>query len=283
MRIDGHDIAVCSWSIKDGSMADLIARVRELGLSHVQLALGRLLFLDDKRKHQELSHWRQSGLQLTATMMAFPGEDYSSIARIRATGGIVPDDAWTIRKKLTIEAARLTQELGATILTMHVGFIPMSNHPDYQKMISRVGELAAALCEFGVTLAMETGQEQAETLLQFLNDLPSRDVGVNFDPANMILYGSGDPIDAIRTLGRHIRHVHVKDATASERPGLDWGKQVPIGTGDVNWREFLKALQDVKYTGPLAIERETGSQTVEDLQRAIAALQEASIAQESGA
>ena len=106
---------------------------------------------------------------------------------------------------------------------------------------------------------METGQETAPELLQFLNDLRCQNVKVNFDPANMILYGAGDPIEAIASLGRHIGHVHVKDATLSDAARARRGAtEVPFGTGQVPPKEFLRALDDVGYTGPLAIEREAG-------------------------
>src|SRR5262249_59883502 len=105
----------------------------------------------------------------------------------------------------------------------HLGAVPPSNDPTYGKILSRVAEVADALAKLGVSLLAETGQETASELLQFLNDLRRRNVEVNFDPANMILYGAGDPIDAIRVLGRHIRHVHVKDATLSDQPRMKWG------------------------------------------------------------
>src|SRR3954452_9497192 len=90
MQLHGHDIAVCSWSLQPKGMADLTEKVKQLGLTHVQLALGDLLFLDDKQKHQELGHLRAAGLQFTGGMLAFKGEDYSTIAAIRRTGGFVP-------------------------------------------------------------------------------------------------------------------------------------------------------------------------------------------------
>jgi L-ribulose-5-phosphate 3-epimerase len=250
-------------------MRELALSVRDLGLSHLQLSLGPLLFLDDKRKHFELSQLRESGLTITAGMISFPGEDYSTIARIRATGGYLPDDSWTLRKQVTTQAGKLAQELGITLLTTHIGFIPQSNHADYPRLIERISEITQTLSQHGVTLAMETGQEGASELLQFLNDLPARNLAVNFDPANMILYGSGDPIAAVRTLGRHIRHVHLKDAVPSEKPMLDWGKQMPLGQGEVNFEEFLLALHDVGYKGPLVIEQESHAPNAEDVQAAI--------------
>ena len=99
---------------------------------------------------------------------------------------------------------------------------------------------------------------------RFLNDLSAPNVGINFDPANMILYGAGDPIAAVATLGRHIRHVHAKDATPSDRPGEKWGEEVPFGKGDVNPAAFLKACarSDIPARSPSSARRGTaGSRT----------------------
>jgi L-ribulose-5-phosphate 3-epimerase len=251
-------------------MRELVQSVGELGLSHVHLALAPLLFLDDKHKHFELGQLRSAGLSLTAGMIAFPGEDYSTLARIRVTGGFVPDETWDLRRQLTLAAGKLAQELGLTLLTTHVGFIPPSDHADYPKLIKRIAEVAAGLAEAGITLAMETGQETASELLQFLNDLPVRNVGVNFDPANMILYGSGDPIEAIETLDRHIRHVHIKDAVASENPGMDWGQLTQMGAGQVDFQEMLTALSGIGYSGPLAIEQDSGRRSLDEIRSTIA-------------
>ncbi|MGA2441424.1 MAG: sugar phosphate isomerase/epimerase family protein [Tepidisphaeraceae bacterium] len=272
MNLQAHALAVCSWSLQPADMPDLVQMVRQLGLSHLQLALAPLLALDEEQRRLELGHLRTSGLTVTAGMIAFPREDYSSIARIRITGGFAPDDSWPLRRQLTLQAGKLAQDLGLAILTTHVGFIPQSNHADYPKLLGRVADLAAVLAESGITLAMETGQETASELLQFLNDLPTRNVAVNFDPANMILYGVGDPIDAIHTLDRHIRHVHVKDAIASAKPGLDWGRPAPVGCGQVDFDQFLLALHEVGYAGPLAIEQESGKRRLDDLRAAIETL-----------
>jgi sugar phosphate isomerase/epimerase len=88
----------------------------------------------------------------------------------------------------------------------------------------------------------------------------------------MILYGAGDPIEAIKTLGKNIRHVHVKDAAASAKPGVDWGEEVPFGTGQVGAQRFFDALESVGYRGPLAIEREAGNQRAADIKTAIGVL-----------
>jgi L-ribulose-5-phosphate 3-epimerase len=275
MNIAGHDIGVCSWSLRPTDTADLVAQLQKLDLRHAQLALRPLLFLDDKRKHLELGHLRKSGVVLTAGMIDFPGEDYSSIDTIRKTGGYAPDDQWSLRLKLTQQAAALGHELGLTKITTHVGFVPHRGNTGYDTMLGRVRDVAAALGEKGISLGMETGQERADELVQFLEDLKVDNVFVNFDPANMVLYGLGDPIEAIGLLAAHIRHVHAKDGMPSLRPSVDWGVEVPFGTGVVGADRFLDALQSIGYSGPISIEREAGEQRLEDVEFAIRTLRDA--------
>src|SRR2546421_1884149 len=233
MKIAGHDIGVCSWSLKPRDTADLIARIKKLGLAHVQLALGGIVTMDDKRKHQELGVLRHSGLIFTAGMIGFPGEDYTTIASIKKTGGYVSEAEFPLRRQLSKAAAQIAVEMGMKKVSAHVGFVPPSSDPNYAKMVERVGAVASDFKALGVALLMETGQESAPELLQFLNDLRAQNVQINFDPANMILYGAGDPIEAIGILGRHIGHVHVKDAVMSDSPGVTWGTEVPFGAGQV--------------------------------------------------
>ena len=275
MEIRGHAVGVCSWSLHPRDVDELIRRVRALGLDHVQIALGPLLEADDATRDAEIARLRDSGIKLTAGMISFPGEDYASIASIRGTGGYVPDELWPARKELTLRAADLAQTLGLHMMSTHVGFIPPSSDEKYDVMVKRVCEVAAPLQEKGVDLLLETGQESASELLQFLNDLRCRGVYVNFDPANMILYGSGDPLEAIGILGRHIRHVHVKDAVMSNQPRMKWGEEVPFGTGQVQPRAFLDALNRARYVGPLVIEREAGIDRSRDVLAAVNALRTA--------
>lgn len=275
MDIGGHEISVCSWSLQPRDMGDLVGKLKQLGLDKVQIALLDLVQLDDKRKHFELGHLRSAEIGFTAGMMSFPGEDYTTIDHIRRTGGFVPDDQWPLRRQLAREGARLASELSISMIGTHVGFVPAPGRPGYDIVRDRVREVAGDFASFGVDLLMETGQENADELLAFLNDLSAPNVGINFDPANMILYGAGDPIAAVATLGRHIRHVHAKDATPSDRPGEKWGEEVPFGKGDVNPARFLKALHLIGYSGPIAIEREAGNSRLEDVQFAIKSLQAA--------
>jgi sugar phosphate isomerase/epimerase len=276
MNINGHTIGVCSWSLHPKDTAELVQHLRTIGVQHVQLALVPFTRLPDAERDKQIDQLRQAGIRLTGGMLGFADEDYSSIAAIRDSGGFIPDKFWPARKEITKKAAALAKKLNAPHILAHVGFVPPHGHPGYQPAVNRIREVADLLNDHGVGLVMETGQEPAEGLLAFMHDLKRPNVAINFDPANMILYGAGEPIAAIKTLGQFIRHVHVKDATASARPGEDWGAEVPFGTGQVNPGQFLQALKSVNYTGPLCIEREAGDQRVKDIQFAIETLKSAS-------
>ena len=275
MNLKGHPVGVCSWSLQHEGIAQLVERTKQLGLQYVQLALGPLVSLDDKRRHAELGQLRASGLTFSSGMINFPGEDYSTIDAIRRTGGYVPDAEWPVRKAFSSEAAKLAAELGMRTVMTHIGFVPHPGQPGYDAIKARVQEIAAVLKKHNVDLLLETGQEPAKELLAFLNDLGADNVFINFDPANMILYGAGDPVEAMQILAARIRHVHVKDATASTDPGVGWGEEVPFGEGEVGPERFLNALKSIGYTGPLAIEREAGNDRMGDVKKAINVLKAA--------
>lgn len=275
MNIAEHDIGVCSWSLRPVDMADMVGKARQAGLEHVQLALLPLLSAEESARKRDLEVLTASGLTLTAGMINFDGEDYASIAIIRDTGGLVPEALWPARREVAMAGGKLAGQMGLKALSMHIGFIPPSNQPRYAELVARIREVAAGYAEAGVDLLMETGQEDAGELLKFINDLAVKNVHVNFDPANMILYGAGDPIEAVQTLGRHIRQVHIKDATLSSQPGVTWGEEVAFGTGQVNVKAFLAALREVGYSGPLVIEREAGNDRMGDVRKAIETLRRA--------
>lgn len=273
MMILGHNIGVCSWSLRSADTGDLIEKIKRLELSHVQLALGDLLPLGEVEAAAAVDRLRPHGIEIVAGMISFAGEDYSSIQSIKLTGGLVPDDRWEARWHTALAAGKLAARTGIPMVSTHVGFIPRGNDGDYSTIVDRLRSLAGAYMELGIDLIMETGQESSSELLQFLNNLSCKNVGINFDPANMILYGSGDPIEAVRTLGRHIRHVHIKDATASAKPGLEWGSEVAFGDGQVPHGQFIGALHAVNYAGPLTIEREAGDDRMGDVAYAMETLQ----------
>ena len=149
-----------------------------------------------------------------------------------------------------------------------------SEDPDFDKLALRVARLAGLFAENGSSLLLETGQEAAETLLVFLDEMEKRgaqNVGVNFDPANMILYDMDDPIEALRQLAPHVQQVHVKDAKRTDIKG-QWGDEVVVGTGEVDWVAFVRILAEADFDGSYVFEREAGDDRLGDIAQGIAAL-----------
>lgn len=260
-------VGVCSWSLRPESPADLVAKVQSLGLTQVQLALAPLR--DGRWKTSELRNATDKAkLSIVSGMLAMQGEDYSTLESIKTTGGVRPDKHWKQNLANARAEAAIARELGLALVTFHAGFLPESrSDPERTKMIERLRLVADVFAEAGIQLGLETGQETADTLLEVLERLDRRNVGVNFDPANMILYGKGEPVAALRRLGRHARQVHVKDARASTKKGR-WGSEVVVGTGEVDWKAFLGVVRALPQQLDLVIEREAGDTRLEDIRAA---------------
>jgi len=216
---------------------------------------------------------KTSHLEISGTMIGFPGEDYATPQAIKATGGF--GDPATRKERLEIfkRAVDMTAELELQILTSHAGFIPLPGDPERGGLLDCLYEAAEYAESKEVIFAMETGQETADLLRRTLDELGMDSLKVNFDPANMILYNMGDPIRAVEILAPDIVHVHVKDAVPPVGEGL-WGEEVPLGEGDVGMAAFLEALSEIEYDGPLIVEREVGNQAerVEDIRSGIGLL-----------
>ncbi len=260
-------LAVCSWSLQPNQPEQLLQKMREIGLKRIQIALDPL--------REEPSVWgrfaelaQQAGMQCVSGMLGCVGEDYTTMDSIRRTGGIVPDETWPQNWPNIQKTAEIAAGMGLKLVTFHAGFLPHDpEHPEYAKLLSRLRQVADAFAQRKIDLALETGQETAETLSTFLQQLERPNVGVNFDPANMILYDKGDPIAALRVLGPWLKQCHIKDALKTKVPGT-WGEEVVAGTGEVAWPEFFRTLEGQKFRGYCSIEREAGTQRVQDIQAA---------------
>jgi L-ribulose-5-phosphate 3-epimerase len=254
-------IGVCNWSLQIPNLRQCLLTIKE----QVGLNLVHLGFFDDAYQDPGaiIKTVEESGLEISATCVGFTGEDYSSIQRIAETGGYKPDADWEQRFAKTVAVADITKRLGVELLSVHVGFVP--HDPKYAVMVERLQRVAEALSERDLTLAMETGQEKAEDLVAFMDAVGAPNLAVNFDPANMILYGVGEPVEAISVLKDRIAHVHMKDGTWSKKPTQEWGEDVVLGSGDADIPRVLSKLRAIGYRGALSIEREAGNQRLADV------------------
>ena len=264
-------LGVCSWSLRPATPVELVARVREVGVDAVQLALTPLV-----ERHEvwrdAVSRLRDAGIAILSGMLETVGEDYATIARIAETGGVRPDATWPATRERALRVADVAARHDIRLVTFHAGFIPHDrSDPERARMIDRLAQVAMIFGRCGVAIAFETGQEPAATLIDCLKEFAPGTVGVNFDPANMLLYGSGDPISALQALAPWVRQVHLKDARRSPTPGA-WGSEVVFGTGEVDVPTFFAALANCPQCPNLVIEREAGDSRVEDCRKARAAV-----------
>jgi L-ribulose-5-phosphate 3-epimerase len=260
-------IGVCSWSLRAGSPEELARVAREAGVDGVQLALVPLA-RDEGLLARTQGALSDAGVAVLSGMLATAGEDYTTLDSIRRTGGLRPDARWEENLARAREVALAAERLGLTLVSFHAGFLTESpGSPERRALLDRLRAVVDVFAERGVEVALETGQERAEVLLAVLAELERPSCGVNFDPANMILYGTGDPVRAFERLARLVLQIHVKDARASKRPG-EWGEEVPAGDGEVDWRRFFEVYREKRLDVDLVIEREAGDDRAGDVARA---------------
>ncbi len=229
----------------------------ELGVPTIQLHAPEKATRTKENAERFLARLRELNISLTAVFGGFDGESYADIPTVVRTVGLVPRETRAARVQEMKEIADFAKLLGCNVVALHLGFIP---HDAADPLYAEVLAVTRDVCDHcrgnGQSLHLETGQEPADALLKFIHDVGRDNLFVNFDPANMILYGSGEPIAALKLVGEYVRSVHCKDGKWAARPGQEWGREMPLGEGDVGLEIFLKTLHDIGYTGPLTIERE---------------------------
>ncbi|MEI8289390.1 MAG: sugar phosphate isomerase/epimerase family protein [Verrucomicrobiota bacterium] len=260
-------LAVCSWSLQCASPGELAGKILTTGIPRVQLALDPLRESPEIRG-RTAAEFQKNGITIVSGMFGCVGEDYSTLETIRQTGGIAPDATWPHNLSNIRATAVLAEALGLKLVTFHAGFLPHDpGDSAFHKLAERLGLVADVFAAQNIELGLETGQESAAELAAILRAVNRPNLGVNFDPANVILYGRDNVPGALQLLAPWIRQVHIKDACRTKMPGT-WGEEVVVGTGEVDWRAFFAALTAANYGGHFVIEREAGASRVADIRAA---------------
>lgn len=229
----------------------------ELGVPTVHLHAPSRESRTPQKAQQFLDRLRKLNITISVVFGGFDGESYVDIPTTRRTVGLVPPETRAARTAEMKEISDFAKLLGVSIVGLHVGFVP---HDPQDPMYDDVVRVTREVCDHaknnGQAVHLETGQESADTLLKFIGDVARDNLFVNFDPANMILYGSGEPLVALKKIGRYVHSVHCKDALWSSQPGDTWGTEMPLGEGAVGMEAYLRTLDEIGYRGPLTIERE---------------------------
>ncbi|MFO7946034.1 MAG: sugar phosphate isomerase/epimerase family protein [Armatimonadota bacterium] len=248
---------------------EAMKKVKDLGLQNCQVSWGCGRYdMEDAKKLRDAAD--KHGVNIV-TLWAMPsGRMVWNFVEGPSTIGLVPEATRHFRTLELQQAARIAGEIGVPSITTHLGFIP--EYPGdraYFETVHAIRSIANVCLDEGIEFWFETGQETPVTMLRTIEDVGTGNLGINLDPANLLMYGKANPIDALDVFGQHVRGVHAKDG---EYPtdGTNLGSEKPMGEGRVNFPELVPKLKECGYEGVLAIEREiSGPKQIEDIKRAI--------------
>jgi sugar phosphate isomerase/epimerase len=253
------EIGVMFWAGRDPG--ETLRELKALGVRCGQIGIPGDLALAG-----EAAKWKAAlaaeDFQVVTAFCAYNGESYADIPTVQRTVGFIPPQTRAEREQRTYEVSDFAREVGIPSIATHIGFV---SEGDYASDYLTVRQMVRRVCDYAAknhqTFALETGQEPAETLLRFLIDVNRPNLGINFDPANMILYGTGDPVNALGTLAMHVISVHCKDGDWPPKgvPGA-LGEEKPLGQGAVGMERFIGKLKSIGFKGPLNVEREVPDQ-----------------------
>jgi len=248
-----------------GDLEGRLRRIKEAGFPTAQLVSPPAEDLAGPRSQELKRAIASSGVKITSVAAVYAGESYADVAAVRATVGLVPRETRAARIEHTKRCGDFAQGVGSPNLSSHIGYIPEdTSDPDYRGLVAAVREICDHLAANRQSFCLETGQETAEGLREFIGVVGRGNLKVNFDPANMIMYGTGDPIEALGVLASWVEGVHCKDGVWPKAPG-QLGEEKRLGEGDVGIERFLAKLKEIGYEGPLTIEREIpGEQQMAD-------------------
>jgi L-ribulose-5-phosphate 3-epimerase len=254
-RIEPMQIGLVFWAEQNAEL--VLRRVKALDLNCGQLGVPPELPCD-----MALDDWitglKKWQVHVTNLVCSYAGEDYSNLESIHKTVGFTAKPLRAERIARTKAVSDFSRDLGILTLSCHIGFIPANPK---EALYEELSDLTKLLCDYcgrhGQNFVLETGQESAEVLLGFIHHVDRHNLKVNFDPANMIMYASGDPLAALDILIPHVISVHCKDARSplAGNNGL-LGEECALGDGEVNFPSFLRQLKKMDYRGVLSIERE---------------------------
>jgi len=248
---------------------EAIARVAGLGLPSCQISAWSDLYTPDLARRLRAAA-DGAAVEITTLWAGWPGPRVWNFIEGPTTIGIVPPAWRPVRVDALKQGADFAAEVGIPGISTHVGFIPENpSDPEYPGVLAALRDVAGHARERGLEFWFETGQETPVTLLRTIQDLGLDNLGINYDPANLLMYGKANPVDALDIIGKYVRGVHAKDGEYPTN-GRELGVEKPLGEGRVNYPAFIARLRSLGFDGALTIEREIhGPQQTADIRRAI--------------
>lgn len=250
-----------------------IQKVADLGLHSCQVCSWEPEVWTDDAGQRLTAACQKLDVKVSSFWAGYPGPKKWNFTEGPSTIGLVPPQYRAARVAALKQAAEFAAKFKLGSITTHVGFIPEDPADAlFVGTVDALREIALRCRELGLEFRFETGQETPVTLLRTIERIGTDNLGINLDPANLILYGKANPVDALDVFGRFVTGVHAKDGLYPT-DGNNLGRETPLGEGKVNFPVLVPKLKSLGYTGALTIEREiSGEKQIEDIKKAIALL-----------
>ena len=251
-----------------------IAHVKEFDLPTCQVSSWNPELYTSEAARRLRDAAEAAGVSISTFWAGVPGRRVWDFVEGPSTIGLVPDDNRPARIDALKRGSDFAREVGGIpSITTHVGFLPVNPaDPNYIATVEALKEVAAHCKANGQEFWFETGQETPVTLLRTIEDVGADNLGINLDPANLLLYGMANPVDALDVFGTYVRGLHAKDGEYPTN-GRKLGVEKALGEGRVNFPVLIPKLKQLGFKGAITIEREiSGARQAEDIRRAIALL-----------
>lgn len=257
-----------------GDPVQALPVIRELGLELTQVSQLPSEFYSEDGARRFRAMLQEAGVRAAATTIAHDGEEYDDWPTVRRTVGYVPQEFRASRVAYSHRVIDFTAAIGCRYVTTHIGEPPHdTNDPEYAALVDLVRELGQHCADVGLRFGLETGQETGRALMAFVGRVGLDNVGVNFDPANIVLYGADDPLSALDEVAPRLFGAHCKDGLWPAEPeGL--GTEVLAGQGEAKVCACVRKLVRLGYEGPIIMEIGAGPDRREALRQGKAFLEE---------
>jgi sugar phosphate isomerase/epimerase len=243
-----------------------VAKVRDLQFPTCQVVCWDADWLTETIAGRLASAAQDADVEITTIWVGLPGRKVWDFLDGPTTIGLVPPDTRAERVAVLKRGSDFARQVGVPSITTHVGFVPETpTDPLYPGVLDALNQIAMHCLRNDQEFWFETGQETPVVLLRVIETLATGNLGINLDPANLLMYGKANPVDALDIVGRYVRGVHAKDGEYPTN-GSKLGVEKPLGEGRVNFPVLLRKLHELGYDGALTIEREiSGPRQIEDI------------------
>ena len=257
------------------TIEEKLKALADMGFSSCQITCWDMSLYTDEMAARVKNALAENGVTISTLWCGWSGRKKWNFYDGQLTLGLVPEAYRAQRIEELKRGSDFAKKIGAAQIATHAGFLPENPYSyTYHGVIAALREVAEYTKANGQYFLFETGQETPTTLLRAMEDVGTDNLGINLDPANFILYGKANPVDALDMLGKHVRDVHAKDGLYPTN-GHDLGRETPLGEGKVNVPLFIKTLKDCGYDGAITIEREiSGEKQIADIKAGKALLEQ---------